>query len=84
MAHVSITRTTNGTREKKKRNDAEDTPSLCFSLSSFSSFSLLSLRCNPSSLSTIKGETGRSMQGIARQADYDSFQAHKRTNTLNP
>jgi hypothetical protein len=79
MTHVSIPRVTNGAREKKKRNDAIDHPSFCFALPSFSSFSLLSLRCNLPSLSTIKGETRRPIQGIARQAGYDSFQANKHT-----
>jgi hypothetical protein len=42
MTHVSIPRTTNGTHEKKKRNDAEDHPFfLFFSLLFSFSFSFL-------------------------------------------
>jgi hypothetical protein len=77
MTHVSITRMTKGVREEKKKNDAVD--HLIFLFFSFPSFSLLSLCYNLSSLSTIKGETWRPMQDIARQAGYDPLQANKRT-----
>jgi hypothetical protein len=79
MTLVPITRTTKRGPEEKKRDDTVDRPSFCFSLSSFPPFSLLFLRCNLLSLLTIKGETGRPMQGIAKQAGYDPLQAKKHT-----
>jgi hypothetical protein len=79
MTHVSIPRTTKGAHEEKKRNDIVDHPIFLFSLSSFPPFSLLSLCCNRPSLSTIKGEIGCPMQGIAGQVGYDPFQANKHT-----
>jgi hypothetical protein len=77
MTYVSILCTTDGARGEKKRNDAVD--HLIFFVYLFPSFFFHSLRCNMPSLSTIKGETWRPMQGIARQAEYDPVQANKHT-----
>jgi hypothetical protein len=77
MTHVSITCMTKGAHDENKRNDAVDHPIFLFFSFFFSLFSLLSLRCNPPSLSTIKGEIGHPMQSIARQAGYNPVQANK-------
>jgi hypothetical protein len=80
MTPVSIPHITNGTREKK-RNDAVDHPFFVF-FSFFFSFFFPLLPSFPwpithHPLQTIKGEAGRPMQGIAREAGYDPFQAQK-------
>jgi hypothetical protein len=66
MTLVSIAHTTKGACEEKKRNDTVDLAFLFFLFLLFP-FSLPLACCLPSP-STIKGEAGRPMRGIKKQA----------------